>query len=66
MRREDCESDRRGQLAVLTDRGMQALADAAPGHVAAVREHMLDRLTPAQIEQLTTITGAIVAGLEES
>jgi DNA-binding MarR family transcriptional regulator len=34
--RRECETDRRGQLAELTDEGQAALAAAAPGHVAAV------------------------------
>ena len=49
VERIDCPTDKRGQLATLTDTGFAALADAAPGHVAAVREFMIDRLTPEQI-----------------
>src|SRR5436309_2491694 len=37
VRREPCASDRRGQVAVLTDEGYDALAAAAPGHAARVR-----------------------------
>src|SRR5688500_15969578 len=33
VRREECDTDRRGQMAVLTDEGFAALAAAAPGHV---------------------------------
>ena len=44
--------DRRGQLAVLTDKGFAALDTAARGHVAAVRELLFDQLTPAQVGQL--------------
>ncbi|MGH8861905.1 MAG: MarR family winged helix-turn-helix transcriptional regulator [Jatrophihabitantaceae bacterium] len=60
--RQDCETDRRGQLARLTDRGAQALAEAAPGHVHAVREHVIDRLSSEQITQLANIAERIVAG----
>src|SRR5687768_3909297 len=35
-------TDRRGQLAKLTDKGFAALAAAAPGHVEAVRSMLLD------------------------
>ncbi len=35
----------------MTDEGFAALVDAAPGHVAAVRKFMIDRLTPEQIER---------------
>jgi DNA-binding MarR family transcriptional regulator len=63
VERQDCETDRRGQLARLTDRGVAALAEAAPGHVEAVREHVIDRLSRDQITQLGDITEVIVAGL---
>ncbi len=44
VRREPCPDDRRGQFAVLTDDGFAALAAAAPGHVASVRRHLIDRI----------------------
>src|SRR6059058_5677075 len=37
--REDCLTDRRGQMARLTDEGFATLAEAAPGHVNAVRDY---------------------------
>src|SRR5918998_1466072 len=46
VRREDCPTDRRGQLAVLTDAGFRVLESAAPGHVEGVRTHLFDQLTP--------------------
>jgi DNA-binding MarR family transcriptional regulator len=63
VERADCPTDRRGQVARLTDNGFAVLAAAAPGHVAAVREHMIGRLTPAQVTQLAAIAEAVVAGL---
>jgi DNA-binding MarR family transcriptional regulator len=63
VERLDCETDRRGQLAHLTAAGRQALVDAAPGHVAAVRSFVMDRLSPEQVGQLTAITQVIVDGL---
>lgn len=59
VRREACPEDRRGQLAVLTDEGFAALAAAAPGHVAAVRRLLVDRLTPEQLRQLRAISEAV-------
>jgi hypothetical protein len=35
------------------------VSQAAPGHVAAVRELLLDRLTPSQVCQLRTIGEAV-------
>jgi DNA-binding MarR family transcriptional regulator len=63
VRRETCATDRRGQLAVLTDAGFAALEAAAPGHVEGVRSHLFDRLTAAQVEQLGEICAAVADGL---
>ncbi|HEY0700749.1 MAG TPA: MarR family transcriptional regulator, partial [Micromonospora sp.] len=60
VRREECPSDRRGQVAVLTDAGYAALAAAAPGHVEGVRRHLFDPLSPAQVDQLRRISEALV------
>jgi DNA-binding MarR family transcriptional regulator len=46
------EADGRGINAVLTEHGWQTLVDAAPGHVSAVREHLVDRLTGEQLAAL--------------
>jgi len=64
LSRVDCATDKRGQVAILTDQGFAALVEAAPGHVAAVRKHVIDRLSPEQISQLEQIGSTIVAGLE--
>lgn len=66
VRRELCPTDRRGQLAVLTDAGFAALEAAAPGHVEGVREHLLDQLTCEQVRQLGEICAAIAAGLRDA
>ncbi|WP_320064823.1 MarR family transcriptional regulator [Micromonospora sp. RTGN7] len=56
LRREECPTDRRGQVAALTDAGFAALAAAAPGHVEGVRRHLFDALSPAQVDQLRRIS----------
>ncbi|MFJ7158609.1 MarR family winged helix-turn-helix transcriptional regulator [Streptomyces sp. NPDC101118] len=58
VRRRSCPSDVRGIYAVLTEQGRERLEQAAPGHVAAVRRHLIDVLTPDQI-------GALADGLGE-
>jgi DNA-binding MarR family transcriptional regulator len=63
VRRDECPTDRRGQIAVLTDAGMAALVAAAPGHVEGVREHLFDQLTPAQVNQLRRISEAVLRHL---
>ena len=64
LQRVECPTDKRGQIAVLTDVGFAALEEAAPGHVAAVRRHLIDRLTPQQVTQLERIGSVVIAGLE--
>jgi DNA-binding MarR family transcriptional regulator len=59
-------SDRSGQLAVLTDPGFTVLQAAAPGHVAAVRAHVLDPLTAEQVEQLGVISQRLLAAATEA
>jgi DNA-binding MarR family transcriptional regulator len=66
VRRRDDPSDRRGQLVSLTGDGMELLAGAAPGHVAAVRRAVFDALGPEQVEQLAAITAAVIASLERA
>jgi DNA-binding MarR family transcriptional regulator len=63
VRRVRCVTDKRGQVAVLTEAGCGALAAAAPCHVDGVRRHLFQHLTPAQVRQLRTISEAIATHL---
>jgi DNA-binding MarR family transcriptional regulator len=63
VRRESCPTDRRGAFAVLTDEGFAALAAAAPHHVESVRDHLFDRLSPAQQAQLREISETLLEHL---
>ncbi|MBO3738846.1 MarR family winged helix-turn-helix transcriptional regulator [Actinoplanes flavus] len=49
LRREPDPADGRGCLLVLTEYGRETLSDAAPIHVASVRQHFIDRLTPEDL-----------------
>jgi DNA-binding MarR family transcriptional regulator len=62
VERLDCKTDRRGQLAKLTDAGYAALEAAAPGHAEQVRKSLFDRLSGDQVAQLAAISTAIAAG----
>jgi DNA-binding MarR family transcriptional regulator len=64
VRREDCDSDKRGQFAVLTDEGHEVLRRTAPGHVAAVRQAVFDRLSPDQQKALGEAMRLIAEGLQ--
>ncbi|MEU3051270.1 MULTISPECIES: MarR family transcriptional regulator [unclassified Streptomyces] len=52
VRREHCESDRRGLYAVLTDDGIATMQKVAPHHVASVRQHFIDLLGPGSLDEL--------------
>lgn len=56
VRRENCESDRRGLFAVLTEDGWETMRKVAPHHVAAVREHFIDLLP---VEDLASLHKAL-------
>ncbi|RVX46306.1 DNA-binding MarR family transcriptional regulator [Nonomuraea polychroma] len=64
VRRERSPSDRRGNVAVLTDEGYAALAAAAPGHVEEVRRTLFDVLKPEQVRELDEICSAIVSAAD--
>ncbi|MFI9616650.1 MarR family winged helix-turn-helix transcriptional regulator [Streptomyces sp. NPDC052023] len=66
VRREDCPSDKRGQFAVLTEQGLEVLKRSAPGHVAAVRQALFERLTPEQQKSLGEIMRIVAEGLQPS
>lgn len=65
VQRTDCATDRRGQVATLTDTGLATLEAAAHGHVEQVRRSLIDALTPEQIRQLGEISAAITAAARE-
>ncbi|MBM9619297.1 MarR family winged helix-turn-helix transcriptional regulator [Streptomyces zhihengii] len=52
VRRENCESDRRGLYAVLTDDGVDTMRKVAPHHVASVRKHFIDMMSPEALAEL--------------
>ncbi|MER7590488.1 MarR family transcriptional regulator [Micromonospora sp. NPDC127501] len=63
--REECADDARGSIVVLTPAGRQAIESAAPGHVAAVRRHLIDLLTPAEVDALGALTHRVVDHLAD-
>ena len=63
--REECEADGRGAFVVLTAAGAEAIGSAAPGHVAAVRQLIFDRLSDDQRAAFEHACAAIVDALTE-
>lgn len=63
--KEKCDSDRRGAFVVVTAKGRREIEAAAPGHVAAVRHLVVDRLTPAQLDAIGEAAEVVLAALDE-
>ncbi|CAN3979853.1 MULTISPECIES: MarR family winged helix-turn-helix transcriptional regulator [Streptomycetaceae] len=61
--RRSCPSDVRGVFAELTDQGREMLREAAPGHVALVRELLIDVLSREQLAVLADGLGQVSARL---
>ncbi|MFE4610398.1 MarR family winged helix-turn-helix transcriptional regulator [Streptomyces niveus] len=63
--REECATDGRGAVVVLTDEGTRTIEQAAPPHVESVRRHFIDLLSPEQVEAFATIGETVVGRLAE-
>jgi DNA-binding MarR family transcriptional regulator len=64
VERRPADDDGRITVATITDAGYETLVAAAPGHVATVREYVVDALTPDQIAQLKTIADQILTKID--
>jgi DNA-binding MarR family transcriptional regulator len=64
VERVPCPDDARAINARLTAKGWRKVREAAPGHVANVRENVIDALTSEQVRQLAAITEAILGRLD--
>jgi DNA-binding MarR family transcriptional regulator len=65
VKKQRCDSDRRGYFVVVTARGRREIEAAAPGHVATVRRLFVDRLTPEQLDVLGDVAETVLAALDE-
>ena len=64
VERFPCPGDGRATNARLTGAGWRKVRETAPGHVANVRHHVIDALTPDQVRQLIGISDALLARLD--
>lgn len=64
VERFPCPEDARATNVRLTQDGWDKVLHTAPGHVANVRQHVIDALTPEQLEQLTDIADAMLGRLD--
>ena len=60
VKRYPSAEDGRITVATMTDAGYEELVAAAPGHVATVRQYVIDALTPEQLGQLKAIGDQIL------
>jgi DNA-binding MarR family transcriptional regulator len=61
--RDPCPDDGRGSVVSLTPAGLEAIGEAAPKHVASVREHFVDVLSAEELETLAELAERVVAKL---
>jgi DNA-binding MarR family transcriptional regulator len=64
IERFPCPEDRRATNARLTAAGWAKVEESAPGHVATVREYVIDALTAEQVTQLAAIADAVLHRLD--
>jgi DNA-binding MarR family transcriptional regulator len=64
VERFPCPTDARSTNAQLTEKGLQKVVEAAPGHVRTVRRHVIDALDDGQVHQVGEICEAILARLD--
>lgn len=63
VERRGIDDDARGAIVALTAKGRATLRAATPAHLASVRRHFIDLLTPAEIRALDRIASKIVRHL---
>ena len=63
VERMSCPTDGRGSLVAITPAGRKAIEQAAPQHVADVRELFIAALTPAQLDALAEISETVLGRL---
>jgi DNA-binding MarR family transcriptional regulator len=61
--RQQCPADGRGAFIALTTAGGDAIREAAPQHVAAVRRLVFDRLSDAQLAAFEEACSVILDAL---
>ena len=66
VRREPDPADGRFTHAILTEEGLQPLAEAAPGHVAHVRSLVIDVLSPEQLRRMGRAADRIMSRIDTS
>ena len=63
--REQCDDDRRGLFANLTDLGFDVLSGAAPEHVDDVREMLFDNIKPDEFRAFASIVDRMANNIRD-
>jgi len=63
VRRQECPSDGRGVIAVITSHGLQVLRGAAPTHVRGVRDHLVNLLSDDERVVLAEVFERVISHL---
>jgi DNA-binding MarR family transcriptional regulator len=66
VRREPDPADGRFTNAILTGKGFETLAEAAPGHVAHVRALVIDVLSPEQLRRMGQAADRVMSRIDTS
>ena len=66
VQREPDPTDGRFTIASLTEAGYAKLVAGAPGHVACVRELVIDEFTSTELDQLRRLCDRIMARVDSS
>ncbi len=63
--REQCDDDRRGLFAQMTNIGFKVLSEAAPAHVDDVRELVFDNIKPEEFEAFASVFERMAASIRD-
>ena len=63
--KERCATDGRGWSVVVTPHGRSELSGAAPGHVRAVRQLFIDKLSADQLAAVAEVAETVLGGFED-
>lgn len=63
VRREECQVDRRGLFAQLTDEGLETITTATPGHLADIRAWFMNSMDTDELTRMDAVMRRLDANL---
>lgn len=66
VKKERCDSDRRGAYVVVTKKGRREIESAAPGHVRTVRRLFIERLTADELDVIATAAERVLTEMDDA